>query len=149
MAIELDTLLSRWTDRRGVELDEIDDEGRHHFVFDGEHEVACFQAGERIFLQSGLRALPTQRDNAAALVDSFLKLQLARAHRSPEIMTIDKDNGQLVLFRQLDANAIETADFDDAISSFVNAVAFWSKQNVSGPVARSPFAAPASQFVYP
>lgn len=150
MANELDTLLRIWGARRDVATVAADADpfGRRYLTFDGEHEIACFQTGTDLVLEAEIGALPARRDEAEAVLERHLNTQLARAYRSSEVLSLAPDSGRLVLFRTLDARATELAAFDSALSSFVNAQAFWSAEHRSSAVAPRA-ASPVAQFLYP
>ena len=149
MGPELETLLMKWAARRRLDPGPADEDGRRHFVFDGEYEVAVFQPGSRAVLEADLGALPARHGEAEALIAQLMELQLARADRSAETLAVDRAADRLVLVRTFDAGGLETAAFDEIIGAFVNAVAFWTEQRSQQPAARSSMIVPQQQFVFP
>ncbi len=149
MGQELETLLKKWAERRRLDLGPTDEDGRRYFVFDGEYEVAVFQAEARTVLEADIGALPARHGEAETLIARLMELQLARAHRSAETLAVDRTADRLVLMRTLETRGLEAAAFDEIVGAFVNAAAFWTAQRAEQQTARGPTMAPPRQFVFP
>lgn len=149
MARQLDTLLAQWLARRGLAPVAPGEEGKHYYVFDGDYEVALSQVGPRIYFETQLQPMPAQREKAEALLTWLMKLQLARARRAAEVLSLTPEGDGLILFRVISAARVDIRQFETALGSFVNTAAFWlSKLEESGP----PFSsatAPPMQIMYP
>ncbi|MEM6944300.1 MAG: CesT family type III secretion system chaperone [Pseudomonadota bacterium] len=128
MGREMDTMMASWADRHRVTLPDLDEDGYRYFVFDGEFEVKFSQAGQEMLLETDLGELPQKRSASAILFERLLKMQMARAGGSPEILALDGERRMFVLHRSLPLSRTELPQLEDAISSFVNATAFWSTQ---------------------
>ena len=128
MAAELDNLVAQMAARADLDRPNRDDRGRFFFVFDGEHEIMLFQSGSTIYIEARVSPLPAERDNALDLLERCLKSQLARFKNKHEVLSIDPEDGQLALFRELPARTLSVADFEQVLGDFVNGLEFWSNQ---------------------
>ena len=143
----LDNLLDHWAGVRSTGPPRRDQDGRHYYVFDGEFEVALSQLGDAIYLETDLTDLPKRRDEAEAVLERLLKMQLARS--GEEILAVKPDRDQLMLFGILRADRIDLRGFETALGRFVNAAAFWMKQLEPGAQpAVSVGAGPAAEQIF-
>ena len=148
MARALNDLVGTWGETRGLSP-RADDDGRHFFVFDGDYEIALSQIGPRLNIEAELCAVPRQRQQAEALLEDLLSLQLAKAGDSVETLAIDPDSDKLVLYREVPIADLTDRAFADVLAEFVNALAVWSKKTESGQ-ADAASAPPAQiQIMYP
>ncbi|MEZ5581692.1 MAG: CesT family type III secretion system chaperone [Candidatus Competibacteraceae bacterium] len=138
MAGELDKLAAQFAERRQLNEPHRDEQGRYYFLFDGSLEVALFQTGDRIYLEGRLAPIPADNLQAEAVLTRNLKRHLARLRDKQEVLSMDPEDGRLVLFRQLSARSLSILDFEQAMESFVNGLAFWSEDAGSRPQAAVP-----------
>jgi hypothetical protein len=135
MAGELDTLAAQFAERRQLNQPQRVEQGRYYFLFDGSLEVALFQTGDRIYLEGRLEAIPADNLQAEAVLTRNLKRHLARLQDKQEVLSMDPEDGRLVLFRQLPARSLSILDFEQAMEAFVNGLAFWSEDTGGRPQA--------------
>ena len=149
MARELENLLAQWSQRRGLAPATLGEDGKHYYVFDGNYEVGLSQAGPRIYFETSLGSLPGRKDQAEALLERLMKLQLARSRRSAEVLALTPEGDGLTLFHAIPVDRLDLRHFDMALGAFVNTVAFWSRKlSDNGFPARSGAALPL-QIMYP
>ncbi|MEO0763590.1 MAG: CesT family type III secretion system chaperone, partial [Pseudomonadota bacterium] len=127
----------------------VDADGRRFVVFDGLYELALFQLGEQLYLSAPIGALPVAREARQDALDHLLGLQMARAGHGAEVMSIEPDDGELMLFRTLPARHVTAASFEAALSSFVSTLEFWTKQLQRRSAGAERPAPPALQIMYP
>ncbi len=147
MAGELESLLSVFTQQRGMVKPGSDEHGRYYFLFDGDLEVCLFQTGERIYMEGDIGALPPDPVRTEAFLRGRLRRNLARLGDRHEVLSIDPDSDRLVLFRQLPARKLSNLDFDRAMEDFVNALTFWDTETET--VSREAVAPPPMRMLFP
>lgn len=128
MAGELENFLSEWSSRREIEVAERDGDGKVFLVFDGEHEIAMSQLGGSIYMEANLTAVPSRRDEAEAVIENLMKLQLVQARKDDNVLSVTAEDDTLTMFRVLRADRINLNGFERALGGFVNSVAFMTSQ---------------------
>ena len=126
---ELDSLAAQFAARHDLQPPSRDEEGRYHFLIDGDLEIALFQHGHKIVLEAQLQPLPGGRNEVGPFLEQSLRRHLGRLRDHQEVLSLDPDDDRLVLFRQLSAPGLSVVDLDQAIGDFANGLAFW--QHVS------------------
>jgi len=144
MAGELDALAQQFAAGHDLRPPTRDEAGLYRFLIDGNLEITLFQHGNQIVIEGRLDPLPSGRNEAGAILEQNLRRHLGRLRDHQEVLSLDPESHQLVLFRQLAARRLTSADFDQAIGDFANGLAFW--QNSSGPSTRP--ATPPRQQVF-
>jgi len=147
MAKELDALMSEFTSRQRLNQPERDDQGRYFFVFDGDLEISLFQSGDRIFVEGYIGELPQERDSAEALLERMLHRHLARLRDKHEVLSINPEDGQLVLFRQLSARILDIRDLEKVLGEFINGLEFCSNEFLQVP--KQTTAPPPMHMLFP
>ena len=147
MAGELDLLLARFAEHRGLARPRADAGGRYYMLLDGDLEVAVLQGGDRIYLEGRLEPVPADRRKAEELLGHHLRLHLARLREKHEVLSLEPEGDDLVLFRQLPAHALTLREFERALEDFANGLEFWSDRAL-GPQ-RTLVPPPEMQMLFP
>ncbi|MCP3877874.1 MAG: type III secretion system chaperone [Sulfitobacter sp.] len=147
MASELESLLSVFTQQRGMVNPQCDGKGKYFFLFDGDLELCLFQTGDSIYLEGEIGPLPPDPVRTEAFLKERLRRNLARLGDRREVLSIDPDSGHLVLYRQLPARNLSSQDFDRAVEDFVNALSFWDSETEAVP--RVVAAPPPMRMLFP
>lgn len=147
MARALKDLVEAWGETRGL-TPRGDADDRHFFVFDGDYELGLCQFGPRMTVEAELCPLPVRRDEAEALLDRLLPLQLAKSRDGAEAIALNAEGDTLMLVRSVPISSLSQRDFEAVLARFVNALAFWSTKVASGHAGALPTPAP-TQIVYP
>lgn len=93
-------------------------EGAYSFVVD-RFEVKCLPFGSRYFLLKGKVCSLSEDDyEASRLVRKLLTANLAIAKESDEVLT--QENEDIVLFRRIDADNVNSEAFTQFFETFVN-----------------------------
>lgn len=151
MAGELSSFLSQWCSKRGLPQPEREADGRAFLVFDGQYEIAFSQVGQSILLETVLGPVPEKRETAETLLESLMRLQLARAGDGEPALALD-EAGHLTVTDQVEAGALDQMRFEARLGAFVNAAAAMTALMASDAAAPArPIPAPmmATQFLYP
>lgn len=138
MAGELDALIDRFMARRGLARSKPDQEGRYFFVFDGELELNLLQTGDQIIVQGEIKALPEDEHLAAGLLANSLQKNLRRLRDKEEVLSIDPQDGTLMMFRRLSARRLDITDLERALGEFANAMEFWNRTMSDSPQVNAP-----------
>ncbi len=147
MARELDALVSEFVARREVNQPDRDEQGRYFFVFDEELEVALFQSGDQVFLEGRIGEIPQDRNRAEQLLERSLHKHLVRLRDKREVLSIDPEDGHLVLFRQLPARLLDIIALEKALGEFTNGLEFWTSQFLQSP--KPVMAPPPMHMLFP
>lgn len=148
MAGELGSLLSQWCATRQMAEPGRESDGRAFMVFDGLYEVALSQVGPTILLEAELGPVPERRDAAEALLETLLRMQLARAAEGEQTLSLS-EAGVLELSEQMEAGRLDRLRFEARLGAFVNATAAMSALMASEPAARAPMPPMATQVLFP
>ena len=147
MAGELDTVLTQFAERHGLAKLRADASGRYFMLVDGDLEIALLQGGDRIYLEGRLEQLPSDQRKAEELLSHYLRLNLARLQDQQEVLCLEPDGDELVLFRQLPARALTINGFEQALEDFANGLEYWSS---GATAADRPLAPPPTmQMLFP
>ncbi len=134
MASELDPLVTQFAAGHGLGAPAPDDDGAYHFVID-DLELALFQHGDQILLEGRLGKVAGNRGEARQMLQQCLRRQLGRLRDHPEVLTLDDETDELLLFLRLPARETRAADLDSAVGAFANSLEFWH-QSASCPTRR-------------
>ena len=149
VAGELQQLLSQFAKRYQFATPQLGGDGRCALLLDGDLEVMVLQGGNRIYLEAQVLTLPTDQRQVEELLVQCLHLHLTRLQDKQEVLSVDPEGNDLVLFRPLPALGLTLVDFEQALESFVNSLEFWTA-NTSGTVASwTAVPLPASQILFP
>ena len=147
MAGELDNLLTQFAERNSLAKPQADASGRYFLLLDGDLEVAVLQGGDCIYLEGRLEPLPADARKAEALLSHRLRLHLARLRDKHEVLSLEADSEDFVLFRQLSVRYLSINDFEQALEDFANSLEFWiSRGSESAPLQAPP---PTMQMLFP
>ncbi|MEM9618000.1 MAG: CesT family type III secretion system chaperone [Pseudomonadota bacterium] len=128
MHSELKELLEKWAALSGLVDFAANADGSYSLLFDGEYEVRLSQTLRVIRLEADLGELAKDRTAASAVLDELMLLQLAGGQSAAETLSIDDETGRLILFNCFQANRLTAQLFASALSQFVNAQEFWTRQ---------------------
>ena len=128
MGKELKKCLDEWARRCGVSSADADDDGVRFLVFDNKYEIRLSQIGRTVYLAADLGRLPEGRAAAGTVLDRLMALQLSCSQGAAEVLALDDESANLVLFRRLEAGDLDLSYFDLALSHFVNELEFFKRQ---------------------
>ena len=147
MAGELDTIMTQFAERHDLKQLQADGGGRYFILLDGDLEIALLQGGDRIYLEGRLEQVPSDERKAEELLSQYLRLNLAQLQDKQEVLSLEPDSDELVLFRQLPARALSIAEFEKALEEFANGLEYWTS-GVTAPV-RPLAPPPMMQMLFP
>ena len=147
MVNELDTLIAELAVQRGLEQPRQDAAGRFFLLLDGELELGLVQHGDRIVIEGRLGPVPSDPVRAEALLVRVLKDRFARLKRRREVLSIDPEDGELVLFIELAAPALALTGLERGLAALAGSLEYWHEQLArdTAPVMPSP----AMRVLYP
>lgn len=128
MSNQLEFILRQWAKERSVSFPASEDNGKHYLLFDQKHEVAFSQTGQNIRMEAELGDFPGNNRTAKTLLDTIMSLQLARARKHAEILSLEAAAKRLYLHVDVNAEALDLHEFNCALSSFINGMAFWTEK---------------------
>jgi len=146
MARELDSLIARFAELRGLPVPRLDQHGRYHFVLDGQLEIGLFQNGNWVFLEGKLDPIPESRAEVGRVLAHSLRRHLGRLRNHLEVLCVDPDEGCLVLYRQLSAQGLRIDELESAMGELANGLAFWLQASGDS---RRPAPPPPMQMLFP
>lgn len=147
MAGELEKLLGQFAARWGLGESKPDAQNRYFFVLDGSLRISLFQMGRHIYLEGRPGALPEDVRQAGEQLCEVLRKNLAGLETHEEVLSLDPEVDDLVLFRCLPAQALSLVDLEKAIEAFANRLEFWMRE-LSGAQSR-PTLPPPMHIVFP
>lgn len=108
------------------------------FHLDGGLEMHLRPVGSyRLMLHAPVGKWPQDAEQRTQMASWLLRCNLARAHKSREVLCLDHSLDELALYRILNLRNMEAHAFETATEQFLNSLEFWR-----GQVAR--FAQPAT-----
>ncbi|MCA8996310.1 MAG: type III secretion system chaperone [Planctomycetaceae bacterium] len=114
-------------------------EGIYEIVFDDGLEVQFQSIGDRrLILKSRLEVAPEDPASRESFIRDTLKRSLEKIRRSAGIVTIERSNRTLWLYRQLRTDQLDDAAFFAAIEEFLVTLEWWLQVGQSGPQASLP-----------
>ncbi|MCP5306228.1 MAG: type III secretion system chaperone [Chromatiaceae bacterium] len=139
MAAELDTLLADFARRRNLVLSDNDESGRVDLLFDGDLEIALFQAGDKVYLQGRIVELPSSAVEREDVMDNCLRKHLGQQGTRQEVLCLEPDGAALMMYRMLPARSLDAVGFERALGEFANALDHWmAETGAENRVAYSP-----------
>ncbi|EXJ15661.1 CesT family type III secretion system chaperone [Imhoffiella purpurea] len=146
MTAALDThlsdLLGRFAARRDLGALGADAEGRYRLELDGWLEVRIFQSGGDLFLEGSPGRLPAEDPREPDRIADLLREQVRDLEDQEEVLSLDPEGEDLILFRRLQASGLRLDDFERALESFANRLERWTRRLAADRTVPSPVAAP-------
>ena len=147
MENKLDTLIAELATQRDLSQPRQDEAGRFFLLLDGELELSLMQHADRIVIEGRVGPVPGDPVRAEALLARALKARFARLKRRSEVLSIDPENGELVVFIELAAPALALSGLERGLAALAGSLEYWREQLArdTAPVMPSP----AMRVLYP
>ena len=101
-------------------------DGSYKVVFDDTLAVTCMERGaSTAVMQARIGKLPKDNPASEEKLGHLLNHNLARLQTQQEVLAADREDGCVVLYRVLSLEDLSQREFDEAMESFVNCLAFW------------------------
>lgn len=128
MSNELTACLTRFAERWNLGELTTDTLGRYRLEIDGRLTVTVFQTGRHILIESPLGRLPEDARQADESLLAWLTTRLGELRTREEVLTLDPENADLILFRRLPAATLTLETLEQALESFANQLDDWTRR---------------------
>ncbi len=130
--MELNDLLREFGQQTGLGELALDENDACQIVFDDQYlvNVEASPGGERFFVHSFLCADPV--DGREAFLAELLSANLFGQATEGASFGLDKNRGDIVLFRELVAEETDFQKFSSALEGLLNALEYWTNKTASG-----------------
>lgn len=125
MADELAQLLDQFAGRWNLEPTSPDAQGQYLLELDGRLRLTLTQIGTQVYLEGTPGALPADRHLAGERLRTLLAATLTGRGQAEEVLSLDPDRDELVLFRCLAAPDLALDEFERHLEGFANRLDFF------------------------
>jgi hypothetical protein len=138
--MDIQNLVESLAQRLEMPVPASDENGAYTFVFDGMPVHCRSGPDQRLILWGGLGEIPPDPTQAEEQAREILKANLAWMKTRKEIVCIDPESGEMVLYLSLKIPDLDVDRFEEKIEGLVNSLEFWLERakTFSAP-APSPF----------
>ncbi|NEX17295.1 MAG: hypothetical protein C1943_11835 [Halochromatium sp.] len=143
----LDAFAARWN----LGQLSVDEQGRYRLEVDGWLEIRLFQNGGALFLEGSPGRLRPDDPGRDDWIARILRAQLRDLRDREEVLTLDPEEDQLILFRRLQAAQLTPDRLEEVIEAFITQLERWTRE-LSQPASSSVPTAPplpALQLFFP
>jgi len=112
--------------------------GEYVWTFDEGLTVRFIPGGkETLILHGGVAKVPGDEREADELLKGMLKLNLARMKKQKEVLSLDRESGEVILYLKVPTTDLSAEDFEEVMEGFLNTLEYWSKNVKDHPQGRS------------
>jgi len=127
--MKLESMLASFAARRRIRMPDQGPDGILRLLVDGALSVG-FSADQpnRFVVFGDVGPVPPDSADGRALLHRLLRLELATLNASDEVLSIDPERNQLVLWAAYADDGLTDEVFDRLLAQFLNALEFWRAQ---------------------
>jgi hypothetical protein len=131
--MELEQLMQSLAERLNLDPPEPYGKDEYRYTFDEDLTVRCLTGGkETVILCGAVAAVPGDEREADELLKRMLKLNLARMKTQKEVLSLDRESGEVILYLKVPTKDLSAEDFEEVMEAFVNTLEYWSRNVKEG-----------------
>ena len=124
--MEFDRLIKAFAEQMGAGDMSPEDGGHYLLTFDGRLNVRCLRAGkEKMIISGKVGELPQDERQTDDFLRRLLHINLARMKNQKEVLSIEPEDGRLILFRPVATEEMSVERIMDIMEGFLENMEFW------------------------
>lgn len=138
--MRFETLLIKFCKFMDLDANDCQKDNRYEFTFDDHLTVNCIPDGEnRLIMYGTAGRVPESARETADVLKNLLQINLVRMKHQKEILSIDLDVGEIVLYNRVTINDLTVEEFEEIMEHFINNLEFWCDSAGERPPSAQPF----------